>query len=107
MQEYDVRRGHSSNIEGGQLESLIREIFGSVNVEADGWLVTSFGGLEQLKVLQKDKTTLIVDTKMNSKVDGNVASETIQKYNDFLLKATGFSSKERSKRIQKKAKKGK
>lgn len=106
MQEYDIRRGHYKNIEGDKLPELIKEIFGNVNQRDDGFLETSFGALELLSVKPRDKKALIVDTKTSPGVDEMTASDTIRKYNEFLLRATGFSAKERSKRIQKKAKEG-
>ncbi|MCJ2541176.1 MAG: DUF5611 family protein [Candidatus Thermoplasmatota archaeon] len=36
-----------------------------------------------------------------------MASESIRRYNKFLEAATGFNTKQRSKRLQKKAKEGK
>lgn len=107
MQEYAIRRGHFSEIEGDKLESLVRDIFGSVTVDDDGSLETRFGAIQSLKVQLKDKKTLIVDTVMNRDVDSETAKETIKRYNSFLKRATGFNSKERSKRLQKKAKEGK
>jgi len=39
---------------------------------------------------------------MNTKVDDKTATETIRAYNLFLEQATGFNSKERKKRANKK-----
>jgi len=106
MQEYDIRRGHHKNIEGDRLPELVREIFGKVNQMDDGFLETSFGALDMLRIKSQDKKVILVDTKMNPGVDEATAGDTIRKYNEFLQRATGFSAKERSKRIQKKAKEG-
>ncbi len=40
---------------------------------------------------------------MNPKVPEEVARETIARYNRFLEEATGFSAKERAKRLRKSA----
>lgn len=106
MQEFDIRRGHHKNIEGEKLEAIVREIFGSVSKGEDGSLETRFGALDSLTIRSKDKKALLIDTKMNPAVEEATASETIRKYNEFLQRATGFSAKERSKRLQKKAKEG-
>lgn len=106
MQEYEIRRGHYSKIDGGKIEDILKAIFGKFEKKEDGSYETSFGALARLYVKIKDKKTLLVETTMNTKVDENIASETIKKYNAFLEAATGFTAKERSKRLQKKAKEG-
>ena len=100
MNEYDIKRGHYEKIEGGKLNELVREIFGSVD-ERDGKLHSSFGAIEELVVWPKDKKTLCVETRMNTKVDDRTAMETIRVYNRFLERATGFTAKERRKRASK------
>lgn len=106
MQEYEIRRGHYTKIDGGKIEDILRDVFGKFQKMEDGSYETSFGALARLYVKIKDKNTLLVETTMNPKVEENVASETIKKYNIFLEAATGFTAKERSKRLQKKAKEG-
>ncbi len=107
MQDYEIRRGHASNIEGEKLGSLVKEIFGSAKKLDDGSIETSFGALVKLNVKMKDKKSITVDTVMDAKVDVGTAEETRKKYFSFLDPATGFTSKERAKRLQKKAKDGK
>jgi len=106
MQEYEVRRGHQQNIEPENLRSQMKEAFGNVE-ERDGKFVSSFGALKELVAWPCKKNTLCIDTKMDTSVANDVAQSTIKAYNAFLEKATGFTSKERGKRIQKKAKEGK
>ncbi|MEM4262839.1 MAG: DUF5611 family protein [Thermoplasmata archaeon] len=106
MQEYEIRRGHFPEIDGGKIENILKEVFGKFDKKEDGSYETSFGALARLYIKIKDKKTLLVETTMNPKVDERVASETIKKYNAFLEAATGFTAKERSKRLQKKAKEG-
>jgi len=106
MQEYEVRRGHQENIEPEKLKTLMREAFGNVS-ERDGKFVSSFGALKELVAWPIKKNVLGIDTKMDTAVSNDVAQNTIKAYNSFLEKATGFSSKERGKRVQKKAKDGK
>jgi len=105
MQEYEVRRGHQENIQPEKLKTHMREVFGNVQ-EKDGKLVSSFGALKELTAWPCKKNALCVDTVMDTSVENDVAQSTIKAYNTFLEKATGFSSKDRGKRLQKKAKEG-
>jgi len=100
MNEYDIKRGHFEKIEGGKLEVLMKDAFGSVK-KKDDKLTSSFGALEKITVWLDGKKKLCVDTKMNTKVDDKTATETIRQYNFFLEKATGFSAKERRKKANK------
>ena len=106
MQEYEVRRGHQENIGPEKLKAHMREVFGNVE-EKDGKFVSSFGALKEIVAWPAKKNILGIDTKMDTTVANEVAQETIKAYNKFLETATGFTSKERGKRIQKKAKEGK
>ncbi|MFO7619025.1 MAG: DUF5611 family protein [Thermoplasmata archaeon] len=100
MNEYDIKRGHFENIDGDKLETLMKDIFGSVKKEGDK-LVSGFGAMESIAAWIAGKTTLCVETKMNTKVDDKTASDTIRMYNQFLERATGFTAKERRKRAAK------
>lgn len=104
MQEYDVKRGHSKDLEG--LRGIVSEIFGNAEVD-DGKVVASYGAIARLTVAPKGKKAILIDTEMNKDVDNDTAAETIRAYNRFLSEATGFSSKERKQRLNKKAKEGK
>jgi len=106
MQEYEVRRGHQDNIEPEKLKAHMTDAFGNVS-EKDGKLASSFGAIKEIVAWPCKKNVLCVDTKMDTSVTNEVAQETVQAYNKFLEAATGFTSKERSKRLQKKAKDGK
>ncbi len=100
---YDIKRGHFKNIEGGKLKELMEDIFGSIK-EKEEKLISDFGAIEHLEVWTEGKTELWVDIEMDKDPDEDVAMDTISRWNDFLLKATGFDAKQRSKRAKKKAK---
>ncbi len=100
MNEFDIKRGHFEKIEGDKLETMMKDIFGSVNKEGDK-LVSSFGAMERIAVWSTGKKALCVETRMNTKVDDKTASDTIRMYNLFLERATGFTSKERRKKAAK------
>lgn len=104
--EYDIKRGHYKEVEDEGLKNLMERIFGNVRVEND-LLVSEFGALERVETKMLSKTSLYVATKSNPDVSNEVATETIDKFNDFLYEATGFTSKKRRDRLKKKAKEGK
>ncbi|MBM4250042.1 MAG: hypothetical protein FJ149_11585 [Euryarchaeota archaeon] len=106
MQDYEIRRGHQKELDGGKLKQMMQEAFGNV-AEEGACLVSRYGALARLTVGWDGKNTLKVGTQMDPKVAPDVAQSTIKKYYEFLERATGFSSKERGKRLQKKAKEGK
>ena len=94
MQDYDIKRGHHYQLEDRGLDNIISEIFG--NVKKDGeFFITTFGGLKKLSVRMASKKVLEVETEMDPSVDPEIAGDTIRRYNNFLLQATGFTAKER------------
>jgi hypothetical protein len=106
MQEYDIRRGHQKDLEGGKLKALMEEIFGNASEEG-GFIVSKFGALDKLMVGWDGGAVLKVETLMNKDAGVDAAASTVKAYYIFLERATGFTSKERGKRLQKKAKEGK
>lgn len=106
MQELDIRRGHYMKIEG-KLSELMREVFGNVETTEDGWYVARYGAMQPIKVKIKDSKTLLIDITTVKDVDEATAIDTIKAKNRFLEMATGFNAKERAKRLQERAKKGK
>ena len=104
--KFDIKRGHGALLEGDGLKNLMVEMFGDVK-EENGAYVTSFGATTKFEVKFISKSELEVSTESDKNASEEAMIETNRKYNDFMLKATGFSSKERSKRMQKKAKEGK
>lgn len=102
MRTYELKRGHFKKIEGQKLFDLVRESFGDANAEEEK-ISASFGALTKI-VVWTDGKFLVIDTGMNKNVDNETARETINAFNKFLEKATGFTAKERAKRAQKAAK---
>jgi hypothetical protein len=99
---YPVRPSHRTNLALDRLEPLCRSQFDVVERSADS-VTASFGALARISVRPVGRE-LLVETTMNPKVPEDVARETIRRYNTFLEEATGYTSKERSKRLQKAAK---
>ena len=99
MQRYPVRRDHLSGLGPARLEEIARASFGMANREAD-LVRVNFGALEELTARVSGKE-LEIGTRMNPKVPPETAAETVRRYNRFLEEATGYSSKERAKRLRK------
>lgn len=104
MQAYEIKRGHFKNLEGEGLRRLLQEVFGEVQEEGDR-LKVSYGALQEMAVWT-DGRMLYVDTSMQPDVDDQTAASTIKAYNAFLERATGYTSKQRRERLQKRAKEG-
>lgn len=106
MQELDIKRGHFKNIDGRKLEDIMGKLFGKVDKDGER-LVSNFGAMKPIVVWIKDKKTICVDINTTTEVDDQTITDSLRARNSFLQEATGFTSKERSKRLQKKAKEGK
>ena len=104
--EYDIRKGHYPKIEGDGLKDIMGMTFGNVKVEGDK-LVSSYGAITKVEVKVLSKTALDVASESDKTAPLDVQAESVKRWNVFLEQATGFTSKERSKRLQKKAKEGK
>ncbi len=101
MQKYPVRPDHRKGLTLEGLAPVVREHFGDAAIDGDA-VVASFGALRRLVVRPVAKE-LGVETTMDPKVPEEVARDTIARYNRFLEAATGYSAKERAKRLRKAA----
>ena len=104
--DYDIKKGNYGNLEGDGLKKMMEAAFGSVRTEG-GALVSSYGATTRIEVRVIGKTSLDISAVTDKNASPDLAADTIKKWNEFLEKATGFSSKERRNRLQKKAKEGK
>jgi hypothetical protein len=99
VQKYPVRTSHRPNLQPPALERILAVHFegvGGTGAERSA----SWGAISRI-VARADGKELAVEVTMNPKVPEPVARETIARYNRFLEEATGFSSKERAKRLRK------
>ncbi|MFZ0698671.1 MAG: DUF5611 family protein [Thermoplasmata archaeon] len=101
MQRYPVRTSHRSQVTPEILQSKLTAEFGPAQI-VDGVATVRYGALERIAVHAEGRE-LEVNVTMNPKVPEDVARETINRYNRFLEAATGYSSKERAKRLRKAA----
>ncbi len=106
MQELDIRRGHFGNIEGEHLKELMTELFGEVQESEGGKYSSTFGAMAPITAWIKDKKTLCIEIITSKDVDDESALDSIKAKNHFLESATGYTAKERLKRLKQKAKKG-
>jgi hypothetical protein len=103
--EYDLRKGYYPKIEGEGLKDIMGMTFGNVKMEGDK-LVSSYGAIVRVeaKVLSKSAIDVVSETDKSASLE--VQADSVKRWNAFLEMSTGFTSKERSKRLQKKAKEG-
>lgn len=101
MQTYPVRTTHRKNLELLTLGAIAQKHFPSVEVGA-GDVRASFGAIEQL-IVRAEGRALGIEVRMNPRVDNAVAAETIARYNRFLEELTGYTAKERARRLRKSA----
>ncbi|MCI4336330.1 MAG: DUF5611 family protein [Thermoplasmata archaeon] len=101
MQRYPVRTSHRAQLTVGHLAELCQTHFGQVDSDG-GAVLAKYGALARLKAWP-EKKELAIEVTMDPKVEVEVAGETVRRYNRFLEDATGFSAKERAKRLRKSA----
>jgi hypothetical protein len=101
VQAYPVRATHRKTLTLASIGAVAQKHFASVEVGPEE-VRASFGALEQLRV-RVDGKNVAVDVRMNPKVDNAVAAETVARYNRFLEEVTGYTSKERARRMRKSA----
>jgi hypothetical protein len=101
VQTYPVRSSHRGNLSLPAIERIARQHFDSVAVDPTS-VTASFGAIERLTVRPNGRQ-LQVEVLSNPKVGNDVAAATIARYNRFLEAATGYSAKERARRLRKSA----
>jgi len=99
VQTYPVRASHRKNLLGPALADFAKSSFGTATIEGDS-VTASFGAIARISARAAGRD-LEVDVTMNPKVPEDVASDTIRRYNQFLEAVTGYSAKERAKRLRK------
>jgi hypothetical protein len=82
----------------------MQEVFG--NCEKDGeWLVSNYGAMKPIKAKVLSKSEMAIEI-ITVQIPEDQVLDTMKKRNHFLETATGFTSKQRLKRLKDKAKKG-
>jgi len=83
------------------LAEVARAHFERAEVDGEA-VVASYGAISRLSARPSGRD-LVIEVTMNPKVPEDVARETIRRYNLFLEATTGYSAKERAKRLRKSA----
>ncbi len=96
MRTYDFKRGHRKSMD--EIERIMSDIFGNVKRDGDK-LVSSYKGLEKIVVWMEGKK-LAAETK-TKQVSDDEAMDTLKTWNEFLFKVTGYTAKERKKKMTK------
>ena len=91
IQEYTFKRGYKPDKD--QILTALKDCFSVKIVEVDGKYTLSYGAIKQMTVWANKK--LFVDTKSNLGVDEKTILDTNKRFRDFLLKATGYTAKQR------------
>ena len=104
MEKLDIKRGKYKDIEGDKLFNMMNEVLGNCKKEGD-WFISSFGAMDPIKLKIVSKSELEMEINTISIPDAEVLN-TMRKRNEILEFATGFTAKERLKRLKKKAKDG-
>lgn len=101
MQEYPIKRGHTSGFEDRMVEGLVK-YFNIQPDEADGRYSISYGALQRLDVMAgKSGKTLVVDTVSDLSVDNDeTILDTNRRFRQYLEYVTGFNAKERAKKVK-------
>ncbi len=100
MENYDIKRGNHTKVEGDMLNSLMMSIFGNCEV-IDGWCTSRYGAMQPIRAKVVSKKELSVEI-VTVKIPEDRVLDTMKKRNLFLEEATGFTSKERLKRLKQK-----
>lgn len=115
--DYPVKRGHKTETDLGE---VMEEAFGEAEEvpdreakhDADEWFQASFGHINnvQARYYKKSSLWVINDQKSPKEIDFEddeemeLANQTREAWNDFLEGATGYTAKERSKKLKERAK---
>jgi hypothetical protein len=101
MQEYTVKRGFTKDLNTTMVEGL-KQCFGTeVKKRGEDHYQISYGALKLLDVaMGVGGKTLIVRTESDKEASDAVILDTNRRFRNYLEVATGFSSKERMKKVK-------
>jgi hypothetical protein len=100
MQEYPVKRGHTKDLNTTIVEGL-KQCFGTEVKKLDAHYQVSYGALILLDVtLGEGGKTVIVRTESDKKASDEVILDTNRRFRKYLDFVTGYSTKERLKKVK-------
>ncbi|MDS0256664.1 DUF5611 family protein [Thermoplasmatales archaeon AK] len=95
VREYPVKKGYKMDL--GSVLAVVKTFSGDARIEGDS-VVASLPGLRRIEI-RSGKATILVSTETDSKSEDPL--RTVKLYNDLIEKITGFSAKERKKKLTK------
>jgi hypothetical protein len=100
MQEYPVKRGMIKDIDA-RIVAELKNCFGVDPVKTEKGYRIIWGALKRLDVYEgKDKKSVIIDTESDISASDEVILDTNKRFRKYLDAITGFSTKERVKRVK-------
>ncbi|HJH31451.1 MAG TPA: hypothetical protein C5S50_04585 [Methanosarcinaceae archaeon] len=99
MKEYKLKRGFKPESE--RIYSVLDECFPSEITRDGDKFVTSYGVFSNLTVRIEGKKLAVDTVSDRSVTDDEIILDTNKRFRDFLLKATGYTAKERLKASKK------
>ena len=96
MRLYDFKRGHRKSMD--EIEGIMKEMFNDVRRENER-IYATYKGLAKIEVWLEGKKLAAETT--SREVSNEDAMDTLKKWNEFLFKVTGYTSKERKKKMTK------
>lgn len=105
MQEYSIKRGIDKKTGKSLEERIISGIVENFGIKPDKkgeFYIISFGALKQMQVgIGAGGKTLIIDSESDKNADDDTILDTNRRFRRYLDYVTGYTSKERSKKMQK------
>jgi hypothetical protein len=99
MQQYKLKRGFKPDIE--RIYSVMQECFPAEISRNGKFLETAYGAMSNIKVWIENKMLCVETVSDKTVTNDDVVMQTNKAFRDFLLKATGYSAKERLKNAKK------
>ena len=99
MEAFEIKKTVYAKVAGGGLKAIATEFFPDHAAEGDR-IVIRFGAMQPMTVWVDGKK-LCVDIVTDKNVDNETALKTISLKNRFLESATGYTAKERLKKLKK------
>ncbi|MDD2777977.1 MAG: DUF5611 family protein [Methanocellales archaeon] len=91
IQEYSFKKGFKPDKD--RILIVLKNCFPAKITEVDDKYTLSYGAMKQMTVWANKK--LFIDTKSDLGVDEATILDTNKRFRDFLLKATGYTAKQR------------
>jgi hypothetical protein len=99
MQQYKIKRGFTPDIE--RIYSVMQECFPTEISRNGKILETAFGAMSSIKVRIENKMLCVETASDKTVTNDDIVMQTNKAFRDFLLKATGYTAKERIKNAKK------